>query len=361
MSFSPDLDSLLQPDDVDLPNIRLSPSELVKRSTVLYGDSNTGKSTIIYEIFYILRRYIPTFIVISPTAASNGDYDDRVPTPLIFKTPTKELLKAIYERQEAATLFYNKANDIKILEGLYGKISTGRVNSIIHTIKGKFKIAMQHESHRLRGNDSLLEARIAELKETFEETLTNTYRVAIREKKSELLKKRLTRSESWCLKYLDFNPNLGLVLDDCAAQIKQWGKDETIGKVFYQGRHNYITSIYTFQHDKLLETTFRQNAFVSIFTSEKSARAFFGRSSNNFEKAEIKKISGLISKTFIPSKKYQKFVYLKESKAKYYKYQAETYKKFKVCFPYIQKYCELIESNEEVLDEDNPFMKSFLV
>lgn len=359
MSFNPDLDDLLQ-DDAGLSTIRLTLHDLLRRSTVLYGDSNSGKSTIIYEMFHILRRHIPIFIVISPTAASNGDFNDRVPTPLIFKAPTKELLKGIYERQEAATVFFNKANNIETLESLYKKISSGKINNIIRSIKGKFKIAIQHEMHRLRGNDSLIEARVEELKETYNETLINTYRVAIRERKGELEKRNLNSAERHCLKYLDFNPNLGLILDDCAAQIKAWGKDETIGKVFYQGRHNFITSIYTFQHDKLLDTAFRQNAFVSIFTTAKSTRAFFSRASNNFDKDEIKKVTRYIKSVFIPSKTYQKFVYLKESKKPYNKYQASTYKKFMVCFPYIQKYCELIESNEEILDEDNPFMKSFL-
>ena len=126
----------------------------------------------------------------------------------------------------------------------------------------------------------------------------------------------MSAEQSYCLKYLDFNPNLGLIVDDCAAQIKQWGKDETIGKIFYQGRHNFITSIYTFQHDKLLDTNFRQNAFISIFTTEKCARAYFTRPTNNFDKDEQNKVKNILKEIFVPSdpaKKFQKLIYVRES------------------------------------------------
>jgi energy-coupling factor transporter ATP-binding protein EcfA2 len=369
-NFDPDeLNDLLLPsnqsggDDESMPSLEMNPALFILKSTALYGDSGTGKSTIIYHMFNMLRRYIPIFIVISPTAASNGDYDDRVPSILIFKEPTKELFRAIYNRQEAAAAFYRRANQLDVLERLYMKIRNPRTDNLIRTILTKKRIAVQKARQQIRGDKAKIEAELNSIGETHDETLRNIYRIEIRKSKEFLKKQKLDAAQKYCLRYLDFNPNLGLVVDDCAAQIKQWGKDETIGKIFFQGRHNFMTSIYTFQHDKLLDTTFRQNVFVSIFTSDKSARAYFGRSTNNFDKEEVKKAMAIIQKIFHKSgpKKHQKLVYMREAKQPYMKYTATIYPKFKVCFPYVQRYCEIVKSSEDIVDEDNPFMKNFLI
>lgn len=369
-NFDPsELDDLLLPsnhgdDDIDsIPTLEMNPKNFILKSTTLYGDSGTGKSTVIYDMFNMLRRYIPIFIVISPTAASNGDYDDRVPSILIFKEPTKELFKAIYHRQEAAAAFFRRANQLDVLERLYTKIRNPRTDNIIRTILTKQRIAINKAHQQIKGDKAKMEAEIDSIKETHDETLRNIYRIEIRKNKEFLKKQKLDAAQDYCIRYLDFNPNLGLVVDDCAAQIKQWGKDESVGKIFYQGRHNFITSIYTFQHDKLLDTTFRQNSFISIFTSDKSARAYFTRSSNNFDKEEAKKILAIIQTVYHASgpKKHQKLVYMRESKQPYMKYTAKIYPKFRVCFPYVQRYCEIVKSGEDVVDEDNPFMKNFMI
>lgn len=352
-------------DDDRVPVYNMKPIDLLLRTTVMYGESNSGKSTIIYHMLKLLRPFVPTFIVVSPTAASNGDYDERIPSVLIFKEPTKEIFKSIYQRQEAAAAFYRKANKVDILESLYVKIRDKKMDNIIVAIKRKRIFAKQRVSEQYAHDLSKKDAEITSIDETHDETLRNVYRMTIRKHKEFLKQKyKLSSEQLYCLKYLDFNPNMVLIVDDCAAQIKQWGKDETISKIFYQGRHNYITSIYTFQHDKLLDTNFRQNAFNSIFTTEKCARAYFTRPTNNFDKEEQNKVKTVLKEIFASgdsTKKFQKFVYQRESKQQYYRFIAQTYPKFKVCYPYVQKYCELVKSNEECFDETNPFMKNFII
>lgn len=351
-------------EDIELPEWIIKPSDILLKSTALYGDSNTGKSTIIYHIFSVLKKYIPIFVVISPTAASNGDYDGRVPEVLIFKEPTKEVFKAIYQRQEASAAFYRKANNLNVLESLYVKIRDNRTDSILRTIKSKKISALERAKRQYANDPSKREEECRVINETNDETMRNVFRISIRKHRDYLNRKyQLNEQQRYCLKFLDFNPNICLVMDDCAAQIKQWSKDESIGKIYYQGRHNYITSIYTFQHDKLLETTFRQNVFNSIFTSEKSARAYFKRPTNNFDATEQIRIMKMIKTTFSKDedKKYRKFAYLKERKQPYNMFTAAKLPKFKVCFPFVQNYCEIVKSGEDVVDDDNPFMKSFLI
>lgn len=352
-------------EDTEIPLYNMKAIDLLRRTTAMYGESNSGKSTIIYHMLKLMRPFIPIFIVISPTAASNGDYDDRIPNVLVFKEPTKEIFKAIYQRQEAASAFYRKANDLDVLTSLYSKIRDSKIDSIITAVKRKRIFAKQKTMEQYASDISKRDEEIKSIDDTHNETLRNIYRISIRKRKNHLLKNyKLTESQSYCLKFLDFNPNLCLIVDDCAAQIKQWGKDETISKIFYQGRHNYITSLYTFQHDKLLDSNFRQNAFISIFTTEKCARAYFTRQTNNFDKDEQTKVKAILKEIFDnddPHKKFQKLVYVRESKQQYYRFVATKYPKFKVCFPYIQKYCELIKSTEECFDESNPFMRNFMI
>ena len=70
----------------------------------------------------------------------------------------------------------------------------------------------------------------------------------------------LTYEEKFCVKFLYFNPSLLLILDDCASQVDKWGKDNTINKLFFEGRWMWITSIYTMQDDKKLATGIRKKA-----------------------------------------------------------------------------------------------------
>lgn len=348
----------------ETPLYNMKAADLLRKTTVMYGESNSGKSTNIYHMLRLLRPFIPIFIVISPTSASNGDYDDRIPNVLIFKEPTKEIFKAIYQRQEASAAFYRKANKLEILCSLYSKIKDKKVDSIIMAVKRRRIFAKQKTAEQYASDSAKRDVEMKSIDDTHDETLRNVYRLAIRKHKEYLIRKfKLSDEQLYCLKYLDFNPNLGLIVDDCAAQIKQWGKDETISKIFYQGRHNFITSIYTFQHDKLLDSNFRQNAFLSVFTTEKCARAYFSRTTNNFDKEDQKKIREILKDVFSddPKKKFQKLIYIRESRQQFYRFTATTYPKFKVCFPYVQKYCELVKSNEEAMDDQNPFMRNFMI
>ena len=55
----------------------------------------------------------------------------------------------------------------------------------------------------------------------------------------ELLKqKHLTEDEKYSLMYLNFNPRLLLIFDDCSAQLKPFFNKEIFRMLFYQNRHS---------------------------------------------------------------------------------------------------------------------------
>ena len=53
----------------------------------------------------------------------------------------------------------------------------------------------------------------------------------------------------------DFNPNIMLILDDCASQFKKWYKKSSIIKqIFYEGRWRFFTTVITAQDDKEIDS-----------------------------------------------------------------------------------------------------------
>ena len=56
---------------------------MIGKNTILYGESGTGKSTIIIDILYHLKDIIPSCIIISPTESANGTFTDIIPNLMI--------------------------------------------------------------------------------------------------------------------------------------------------------------------------------------------------------------------------------------------------------------------------------------
>jgi hypothetical protein len=105
----------------------------------------------------------------------------------------------------------------------------------------------------------------------------------------------LDNNELQIIKCLNINPNLLLILDDCAYNANVWCKYNEIKEIFMNGRHHKITLMISFQDDKLLDSSLRKNAFINIFTTEIVCNTFFNRSANNFSKQDRAKMC-LLSK-----------------------------------------------------------------
>jgi len=56
---------------------------LIGKSSILYGESGSGKSVIIKSILYNLKDKVPACIIISPTEKFNKTYDGILPPTFI--------------------------------------------------------------------------------------------------------------------------------------------------------------------------------------------------------------------------------------------------------------------------------------
>lgn len=300
----------------DLHFIDKNPDNFLNRSTILYGPSNTGKSTIGFWIMELLKPYIPNIIVICPTDGANESYSGIVPGRCIFSSCDVEQLRNLYQRQEEATQTYNKANRMEILESLFNKANDSSAKTLVDKLD---RITM----FRLRKVESSSEMNYATKKEQtkaitdkVKKTKRSIYKDTIEKHKTTLLTLNLSTDEKFSIKFLRFNPNMLVVLDDCQAEIATWGKDDTVKKLFFQGRHVNVTSMYMLQTDSSkdgLPPGIRMNTFNNFFTDGNTATRFFNNKDNGFSAQDKRDAQKIISELFKPnpdgSPNFKKLVY----------------------------------------------------
>jgi hypothetical protein len=129
--------------------------------------------------------------------------------------------------------------------------------------------------------------------------LIKLYKEVIGKYQANLLanKERLTEQEQLIAEFYDLNPNLVLIMDDCASE-KAWQKSEVVKKLFYQGRNYHFTSIISFQGDKDITPEMRRQAHIAMFTTAECALAHFTTKTNGHSKDTIKRADKIITKIF---------------------------------------------------------------
>ena len=65
------------------------------KTTLVFGSSGSGKTTIMEEILYLLKNHIPNYLVICSITTSQP-YLKKLPAMCVKEDFTKELLQAIW-------------------------------------------------------------------------------------------------------------------------------------------------------------------------------------------------------------------------------------------------------------------------
>jgi hypothetical protein len=291
-------------------------NHFLNKTTLIYGRTNSGKSVIIDEIMFLLKDHIPIPFVIceSSVTISSSPYVDKLPNNCIKSGATKEWLEQFMSNQKGKAALYKTANDFKIIKKVFDKIKTSEIIETEKSVKDYGEKYIDAINNNSRFDFSQKKEQIVKITNIQKTHLINLYKTTIRKNKFKLeTGGDLTPDEICCVNYLDFNPNVLLIYDDCAANFKTWVKESTsIKEMFYNGRHYYITQIITAQDDKEIDSALRKNALISIFTTQQSATANFERKSNSYSKSEIKKAELCIKKIFNDDNKvnFKKLVYL---------------------------------------------------
>jgi hypothetical protein len=351
--------------DVKLRFIDKKISHYFNRNTILFGASESGKSTVLFEILYLLKDVVPLIFVFSLTAEENNAFDGMVPEHVLFRDINIPLIEAIYKRQKGATRIYNTVNNIKSLKALFCRVAShGAVESAKNAFKNAARIIGDKEGD-LSMDFSDRKSALCEVKKVRDEYLTKLYKHEIRINKKRLRRMGLSENEKYIVKYLDFNPHCTIVFDDCGAILKKFQKEEVIKKIMYQGRHNKLHAIFTLQDDTDMASFIKKQSKINIFTTDQCASAYFERKSNSFPKKTKTKADNIISYVFAETtkkKNHKKLMYLRGEPDPFRYTIADLYDTFEFGSPALWKMSKKIKENEEVMSfDDDPLLSSFRI
>lgn len=350
-------------DDGELEFIKLDDYKLfLDKTTVLYGQSKTGKSTILIHILHTLKPHIDQIVVFSPSDRVNKTFSKGiVPIPLIHYDVDVRLLKDIWDRQEVMGAVYQQANDIRVLKKLFDRLNLPHVRA---------KIA---EAERARDStiasikqqyvdSGIVEAKVNAVDEKFNELLLVIYKRFISEN-SEVLRRGASKAELFVLDHLGFNPRIVVVFDDCTAMLedKEIKNSKVFKDFFTRGRWAYMTILFGIHNDKVLTPQIRGGAFVNIFTHRPAALGYFCTKSNQFDPETIKRAKEATQYIQAPEEGHMRMAWVRESN-KFFKLQAKIFPTFCFCSAPVEKYCERIKDSADggiSADSSNPFFSKF--
>jgi len=337
----------------------------LNKTTIVYGRTNSGKSTIIEEIMYLCKEHIPTVFVIAPTNSSNNAYTNKIPDQFIRKELDVEWLDKLLARQKNSAGAYINANKIEILKSLFNKISDETSQALEQSIVNKAQTSLRYISDSVMDfpQKKKQKNQIIEHKDNM---LRRLYKTTIRYHKVKLEKNpNLHKTEKAALSFLDFNPNIMLILDDCASKFKKlYKKSSAIKEIFYEGRHYFFTTIISTQDDKEVDSELRKNTTVSIFTTAQSATSNFERTSNGYPKHERNKAKTCIESVFKQQENdvthYQKLVYVQGESDPFRYTIADLYDDFRMGSLPMWQYSEKIKSHKNSLNKNNPLFDKYI-
>ena len=364
-----------------VPEIRVNPKMLLNTSISMYGTSRTGKSYIVKYFLDLLSSKVEQFLLVSPSEPSNRSFENTIAAPLIHyeisKSDTNEkkdtevkktvrMLKCIFDRQTMLTTMSAVAKDIKILKKIYRRLPKEAQecgNKVFDTTKDSTKKWIKKVERKFVNDKEKQSAQIDAINEMQSEFVINTYKRMILPFREYLLtnERNLSESEENALLYLIMSPYLVAIFDDCADLLDKVKNDAILKAYFYRNRHVMLTAIYCFQSLKNLESSLRDNTFISVFTCKKMATKYFTNKTNAFEPAEVKKILRIIEVVFDPAFKHRKLVYMRDDPAGYnfYHMTAPPIEKRLYGSSALNEFCEKIKSREHSLDKGNQFYDCF--
>jgi len=357
--------SLHLPDGTRLKWLNKSYKNYLNKTTVIYGRTGSGKSTIIDEIMYLCKDFIPTVFVIAPTNSSNNNYTNKIPSDCIKAKLNPKWIEELLARQKNTSDVYQNANDMDTLKLLFNKVNSSSAKNIELFIAKKALRSIENLDGSALEFARKKKQRVQILADR-DEALHKLYKTTIRGNKLDLESRSdLSQKEKVALAFLDFNPNVMLIFDDCASTFKKLYKKTTaIKEIFYEGRHYNFTTIISAQDDKEIDSELRKNTGVSIFTTAQSVTACFSKTSNGFPKHERLRSDTCIETVFKQDendiKHYQKLAYVQNAPDPFRYTIADVYDDFKMGGSSLWEFANKISGNKKRLSKKNPLYEKYI-
>jgi hypothetical protein len=351
-------------DGIAIPWFSKSYDNYLDKTTLIFGGSGSGKTKIIEEILHLCKDHIPNYIVIAPKT-SDKDYRSKLPPRCICEDLTKKKLQNIWERQYYFTQVYNKANNIGILEKLFNRTPDRQALVMVRAIIQRAKDCMDIIEKSPTLDFGQKKSQKNAIEELMQKKIKHLFKKTIRQYREVLEKAELSDDEKVALEFLDINPRLMIIIDDCSEKFKGWmklfkkGETNTFESIFYRGRWNFITLVIGAHDDKLLDTEFRKNARNTIYTSSQALVSSMNKSQSGFTAQEKKQASKIAERLFTSEdhgiKTYQKFCYVRESLTPFKYTIANLYPDFRLGAASLWELTNKMPKSDDGI-ENNPFL-----
>lgn len=319
----------------------------------IYGESGTGKSYVIMHLLSVLQRYIPQIMVFAPTNEQNHTYDKNgeVPSVFIHSKVDSDVLKRMWERQEAMRIAFDRVNKPTVIRKLALMTGDAMYMGYYEKVRAVVEACIGGGSSAAAAPDGGNLSR-----EVIMATFMRISKAIIGKYRDVLLQSNISDEERLTIKRLAFNPRMLLIFDDCTDQLKR-ERSDIMEKLFYQGRHNLITTIIACHGDKTFPPELKKQTFLTIFTAPEAAAAYFERDSTCLNKAEKVHARKAVDNSFVPAKPHQKLVIDRPTRT-YFKYTAGA---ANVMFgsPEIRDYGKKIKRSEDEALRNNSFADKF--
>ena len=328
-----------------------------------------------------LQGHVDEIIVIAPTEPTNNSYKDIVPATCIHyaiympdpKNPKRDdgqkgalrFIQAIWDRQSMKAAIYKRANSTKVLEALFCKLPGDARREgieVVRRIRDRKAAACEMLQRQFSGDAGLLAQKTKDVRERFQEALARVYRNYIRPHHGDLAARTdLSEDERYSLTYLEFNPRMLLIFDDCGAQMKPLLTKEVFRKLFYQNRHSFLSVVMCLQDDTDLNANLRKNAFVSFFTEPIVTASNFKRAANQFPKSTHSMVDRVAPLLFSQASPYRRLAYIREDPTRrhFYHFTPPMPKPFRFGSAALWELCEECTAEGGTMDEENPYYSSF--
>lgn len=369
--------ALVTPDGARISRLEITPEMVRNRTTVIYGPSGTGKTVIAKHLMSLAHPAVPQVLVVSPSEPSNRAYAGFVDPALIHYslsledpadrkgTPRKAALRflnAIWDRQELMTAVAARADDLRPLAALFRRTPAADRVEGLRAIRAAAALRARVAgalAARYAAEPGRAAEKRKEVEEKFQRMLRLIYKKFVARHREALWRdEALTEDERFCLDYLEFNPGLLLVFDDCAADLKALFASNEFKRIFYRGRHVSLTTILIAQDDTDLPTNLRKNAFLSIFTEAVVCRSNFDRGSNNFPRPTRAFVGEVIPAVFAGNRK---LVYIREDPRgeNFYHFEAPFTRPFRFGSDALHELCDAVKAEGATMDAKNPYYRRF--
>lgn len=367
------MDQIVIPGCDPIKRLDVTADKFFQKSTVIYGPSRTGKSVYIRNILYQLKDMVEYAIVVCPTELStpNPSYLDIIPKLCIHsrmfipnpdgqkEKPKDGILRffeTILQLQTAKSEAYKLANSVSSMKAILKAAPKTKqreeLYDILYDADDKRATLVDHlYQHKI--DEAERAAAVANLDEKFTELVKSTIKKYLLANISSImreLQKHPVKNADLIsyLKLINSNPNIILVLDDCASDLKEVSKIPDFIKLFYQGRHFNVTVILTCQDDTDLAANLRKNIFYSIYSSAAIANCAVQR-------AKVpKKIAQMIEKAnekIYTGTHNTKLVYVRELNTFFFSVSVHPLPKFRIGCDECWKICDKIIMSEKTASE----------